>query len=89
MEGKWLRLENAEATATLKQHLYVPTDRKTRFIGSVYSGNKAACDRMAGVMNEEEEFVNYNDLDGEPLDEINVCKRCLKKFNNHGSKNQN
>lgn len=75
---KWLRLENAEATATLKQHAYIHKVCKIPYTREDYDGNISLCGRSSCV-NENELRVSYNDLEDEPLDKSNVCKICLKK----------
>lgn len=74
---KWLRLENAEATATLKQHAYIPHVCKAPWTHEKYDGNISLCGRSSCI-NEDELRTAYDEMESEPLDENKACKICLK-----------
>jgi hypothetical protein len=74
---KWLTLENADATATGKQHAYIHKVCMTPYIREKYDGNISLCGRSCCI-NEDELRVSYNDLESEPLNESKACKLCLK-----------
>lgn len=66
---KWISLENEDATATLKQHGYFPTED---------GGNKALCSQTF-ASNDGETPSSWDSLMWETR-HSQACKKCLKKF---------
>lgn len=76
-ELKWLQLDNAFDTATLKQHAFIPKIRKRRFTHEEYIGNISLCGRIV-CGNEDEEIERFDLIESEPLNTVKACKTCLK-----------
>lgn len=76
---KWMTLDNADATRTLKQHAFVAKIRVRKYTLEKYDGNSALC-RNRFVSEDGETAQNFNELQGEPLRITECCKRCLWAF---------
>jgi hypothetical protein len=73
---KWITADSYDGERTLKQHAVKPYTRKRAYTLEEYPGNKALCSKH-GVMNESEEFISFDEVEGEPKSE-NCCKSCEK-----------
>lgn len=82
---KWLTLESSDATATLKQHCYIPFERSTYIIGEKYQGNKALCS-IGGCSSDGDTFDHYDTLESESLNVDRACKTCLKIYKSNKPK---
>jgi len=80
---KWLRLENADATATMKQHGYIKKTKQKPYSDETYEGNAQLC-RQSGYCSEDgESAMPFDEIDGykdEPS--ASACKKCLKIYSN-------
>lgn len=77
---RWVRLENSDATATLRQHGYMPTISRVPYIGELYIGNISLC-HASQQGNEDAHTDHYENVKGEPFEEVNACKRCIEIYN--------
>ncbi len=76
---KWLTLENAEASATLKQHVFIHKAYKKPYINEEYDGNISLCGKISCV-NEDELRVSFDELEEETMNDKTACKICMKKI---------
>jgi len=80
---KWCTLENADATATLKQHGYIKKTRKMPWTGEPYNGNAQLCNKRGFCSDDGETALNFDKIEyfqSKPSD--GACKKCLKIYNN-------
>lgn len=80
-EAKFISVDSWDGERIIKQHAYAPTIRKTAWTREEYHGNRALCNSRVGVMNENEDFEDYEKLESEPIKDT-CCKKCLKIYNN-------
>jgi hypothetical protein len=78
---KWFSPDSADGERSLKQHAFIAYTRKRAWTHEEYEGNRAVCNRKAGIMNENEEFDPIDKIEGEELkeDRCAVCKEILSK----------
>jgi hypothetical protein len=76
---RWVRLENEDATATLRQHGYVPDVTRTKWYNELYIGNVSLCG-SSRQGNENAEVDNYNRVKDEGLNKDKACKRCIEIY---------
>jgi hypothetical protein len=76
-EIKWVTADNNKGTATLKQHAFISATRKRQHTMEEYPGNRALCNHRSGLMNEDEEFEDFDKIESEPQTE-NCCKKCKR-----------
>lgn len=77
---RWVSLENSDATATLRQHGYIPDVARVPYIGELYIGNISLC-HSSRQGNEDAQIDLYENVIGEIFDEQKACKRCVGIFN--------
>jgi hypothetical protein len=77
---KWLQIENETGTATLRQHCYVPQERKRPYTGEPYIGNVSLCGK-SHVGNENAEIEEYDKVDAERFIFYVCCKKCFAIYN--------
>ena len=79
---KWCTLENADATATLKQHGYIKKQRSTAWTGELYEGNSQLCNHRGFCSEDGESAMNFNDIEYYTKEPQSwACKKCLKIYN--------
>lgn len=82
--GKWYTADSFDGERTLKQHYYIPAMRG-KFYEDSYLGNRTACLIKGGIVNENEKFINIDEIIEEESGQ-NSCKKCLKIFHNQQNK---
>lgn len=82
MKVKWVTADSADGERTLKQHAVFAAIRDREWTREEYPGNRALCNHSAGITNENEEFEDFDKIDGEPQKEkcCAVCARIAKKL---------
>lgn len=81
IEIKWCTLENADATATLKQHGYIRKKRTAPSIGEEYEGNAQLCSQRGYCSEDGELAMKFDEIEyysSEP--HTGACKRCVKIY---------
>ena len=78
---KWMALENADATATLKQHGYIKTVRKMPYTLEPYESNAQLCNGKGFCSEDGETGMNFDDIEYyETEPSASACKKCLKIY---------
>lgn len=75
---KWFTPTSADGQRTLKQHAFRSAKRLDWRTQESYIGNRALCSARIQLTKEGPEPLTIEEIDGEPLDEENACKKCKK-----------
>lgn len=75
---KWITVDNMTGTSTLKQHCFIPRERKRKYTGEKYLANVSLCGKVR-VGNENEEVEEWEKLNPDGRIEESACKICKRK----------
>ena len=81
IEIKWYAPENTDGTATLKQHCFKPVYWVGRYMTSEdgYMANEMLCG--GGHIGEDHDHRSpWSEVDAEPFNRDNACKKCIQKY---------
>ena len=80
-EIKWCTLENADATATLKQHGYIKKTKHRPYTDETYEGNAQLCNKRGFCSDDGEGAMEFDKIDFYNLEpSSDTCKKCLKIY---------